>query len=181
MICVKKLHDTYQLNKIIRPLVLLEILSMFLSKSFGYALRGILYVALMEGEKRKVQIGEIADKLSVPKHFLGKIMQQMVKAGLLHSTKGPYGGFTITETTLAQPIIKLVGITDGMDQFKVCLLRLRYCNGASPCPLHNEMEQVKIRMLNLFENTTIGDLMKDNKSSFIKSLSAADDRSLLPM
>jgi Rrf2 family protein len=145
---------------------------MFLSKSFGYALRGILYIALMQDEKRKVQIGEIADKLSVPKHFLGKIMQQMVKKGLLHSTKGPYGGFTVTETTLSQPIIKLVEITDGMDQFKVCLLRLKNCDGTSPCPLHNEMEEVKTRMLNLFENTTVGDLITDNKSSFIKSLSA---------
>jgi DNA-binding IscR family transcriptional regulator len=55
---------------------------MFLSKSFGYALRGILYIAVMQDEERKVQIEEIATKLSVPKHFLGKIMQQVVKAGL---------------------------------------------------------------------------------------------------
>jgi Rrf2 family protein len=68
---------------------------MFLSKSFGYALRGILYIAVMQDENRKVQIDEIATKLSVPKHFLGKIMQQVVKAGLLKSTKGPYGGFSL--------------------------------------------------------------------------------------
>ena len=43
---------------------------MFLSKFFGYALRGILYVALMQDEKRKVQIDEIANKLSVPRHSL---------------------------------------------------------------------------------------------------------------
>ena len=60
---------------------------MFLSKSFGYALRGILYIAVMQDEHRKVQIDEIATKLSVPKHFLGKILQQIVKADLLKLQK----------------------------------------------------------------------------------------------
>ena len=112
---------------------------MILSKSFGYALRGVLYVAKMQGECRRVQIDEIANKLSVPKHFLGKIMQQIVKAGLLRSTKGPYGGFSLAEKTLATPLIKLVEITDGMDQFRTCVLKLKYCDGINPCPLHEEM------------------------------------------
>ena len=98
---------------------------MFFSKSFGYALRGILYVALMQDEHRKVQIGEIAKKLSVPKHFLGKIMQEMVKAGLLQSTKGPYGGFYLSGKTMAAPLIRLVEVTDGMKQFDICALQLR--------------------------------------------------------
>jgi Predicted transcriptional regulator len=67
---------------------------MFLSKSFGYALRGILYIAVMQDEERKVQIEEIATKLSVPKHFLGKIMQQIVKAGLLKSQKALWRVFS---------------------------------------------------------------------------------------
>ena len=146
--------------------------SMFLSKSFGYALRGILYVALMQDENRKVQIDEIAEKLSVPRHFLGKIMQQVVKTGLLQSTKGPHGGFSLTENTLQAPLIKLVQITDGIDQFQVCALKLKYCSGGSPCPLHNEMEQIRTKFLTVFETTTLGDLLTDNKNSFIKSLAA---------
>lgn len=143
---------------------------MFLSKSFGYALRGILYIAIMQDERQKVQIDEIASKLSVPKHFLGKIMQQIVKAGLLKSTKGPYGGFALTSETLNTPVIKLVEITDGMEQFSMCVLNLKYCNGLNPCPLHHEMEEVKRNYLNVFTKNTIGDLLKDSKSDLLKSL-----------
>ena len=143
---------------------------MFLSKSFGYALRGILYVAVMQDEKRKVQIDEIATKLSVPKHFLGKIMQQVVKAGLLKSTKGPYGGFCLVDETLATPVIKIVEITDGMEQFSMCALKLKNCNGLNPCPLHYEMEELKRNFLNVFTKNTIGDLLKDSKSDLLKSL-----------
>ena len=143
---------------------------MFLSKSFGYALRGILYIAVMQDEQRKVQIDEIATKLSVPKHFLGKIMQQIVKAGLLKSTKGPYGGFALTSETLNTPVIKLVEVTDGMEQFSMCVLNLKYCNSLNPCPLHYEMEEVKKNYLNVFSKNTFGDLLKDSKGDLLKSL-----------
>jgi Rrf2 family protein len=143
---------------------------MFLSKSFGYALRGILYIAVMQDEHRKVQIDEIATKLSVPKHFLGKIMQQVVKAGLLKSTKGPYGGFSLAGETLNTSVIKLVEITDGMEQFSLCVLNFKYCNGLNPCPLHYEMEELKRNFLNVFTKNTIGDLLKDSKSDLLKSL-----------
>ncbi len=143
---------------------------MFLSKSFGYALRGILYIAVMQDEKRKVQIDEIATKLAVPKHFLGKIMQQIVKAGLLRSTKGPYGGFCLSAETLATPVIRLVEITDGMEQFSMCVLNFKYCNGLNPCPFHFEMEEIKGNYLSLFTRNTFGDLLKDRKSDILKSL-----------
>ena len=126
----------------------------------------------MQDEYRKVQIEEIATKLSVPKHFLGKIMQQVVKAGLLKSTKGPYGGFSLIDKTLGTPVIKLVEITDGMDQFGICVLKLKYCNGLNPCPLHNEMEEVRNKFLTVFTKNTIGDLMKDSKVDLLKGLVA---------
>ena len=144
---------------------------MILSKSFGYALRGILYVALMQDEKRKVQIEEIASQLSVPRHFLGKIMQQVVKAGLLQSTKGPYGGFSLTDTTLNSPIIRLLEVTDDMEQFNMCVLKLKTCNNNNPCPLHADMQEVRNNMLNIFRQTTVSDLLTDNKKSVIQSIS----------
>lgn len=143
---------------------------MFFSKSFGYALRGILYIAMLQDEQRRIQTDEIAMRLSVPKHFLGKIMQELVKAGLLQSTKGPYGGFSLSETTLSTPLIRLVAITDGLDQFNICVLQLRTCNGVNPCPLHDEVDNIKNRLLQVFNQTTIGDLLNNDKKLFIRSL-----------
>jgi Predicted transcriptional regulator len=63
-------------------------------------------------------------------------------------------------------VIKLVEITDGMEQFKMCVLKLKYCNGLNPCPLHYEMEEAKKNYLNVFNKNTFGDLLKDGKSNF---------------
>lgn len=143
---------------------------MFFSKSFGYALRGVLYVAMMQDEQRKVQIDEIAVKLSVPKHFLGKIMQELVRAGLLQSTRGPYGGFYLTKQTLTTPLIKVLEITDGMKQFDICVLQLRTCDNISPCPLHLEMEKIKTKLMTVLKGTTIANLMSGDKKIFINSI-----------
>jgi len=114
---------------------------MVFSKSFGYALRGVLYVAITSEENRRVQVDEIASRLAVPKHFLAKIMNRVVKEGILDSTKGPFGGFSVNGETLTSPLIRLLRITDGMEQFNTCVLKLRKCNKVNPCPLHYLMKQ----------------------------------------
>src|SRR6266511_3650690 len=101
------------------------IFCMIFSKSFGYALRGTLYVAMMNDEKRKIRIDEMANRLSVPRHFLGKIMNKVAKRGILTSTKGPNGGFTLNNTTLSTSLLTLVESMDGLEQFDECVLRLR--------------------------------------------------------
>ena len=144
--------------------------NMVLSKSFGYALRGILYVSMMSDEQRKISIEEIARRLSVPRHFLGKIMKAVVKAGILSSTRGQQGGFFINERTLKTPLINVIILTEGKSYFNTCLLSLRNCNAANPCPMHTKVEKFKNDLMDLYCQTTIGDLLKDNKPEFIKSI-----------
>jgi len=127
-------------------------------------------VALLKEENRNVQIEEIATKLSVPKHFLGKIMQQLARAGFLNSVKGPNGGFSVNEKTLDLPLSKLMKITNDLNQFGYCVLELKNCNNTNPCPLHAEMEKIKSNMLQVFQNTTIKDLLSGNKNAIIKSI-----------
>jgi Rrf2 family iron-sulfur cluster assembly transcriptional regulator len=143
---------------------------MVFSKSFGYALRGTLYVALMSDDRKRIQVDEIAKKLSVPKFFLGKIMNKIVKEGILNSTKGPYGGFSINSGTLQTSLMTLIGVTDGTEQFSSCLLHFRQCNPQTPCPLHIEMEQNRRHFRTVLINTTIADLLKQNRGELILSI-----------
>ena len=125
---------------------------------------------MISEENRRVQVDEIANRLVVPKHFLAKIMNRVVKEGILDSTKGPYGGFSINDETLSSPLIRLLKITDGMEQFNTCVLRLRKCNKANPCPLHFLMEQNREDLLNNFSGTTVADLLKMDRNILIGSI-----------
>ena len=146
---------------------------MFFSKSFGYALRGVLYVAIKSEENRKVRVEEIAKRLSVPRHFLGKVMNRIVKECILNSTKGPYGGFSINQETLTAPLIRLLRITDGMEQFNNCVLKLKKCNSKNPCPLHLYMEKSRDELLRIFSQTTVADLLSQDKKMLIQSIATA--------
>lgn len=143
---------------------------MFFSKSFGYAIRGILYVAMLSEEKKRIQIDEIAQRLAVPKHFLGKILNKVAKEGILDSTKGPYGGFSINQNTFSTPLIKVVEVTEGLEQFSVCALGLRKCNAANPCPVHSHVESIRADLKRAFTETTINNLLTENKPGLIRSI-----------
>lgn len=143
---------------------------MIFSKSFGYALRGILYVSMMSDENRKIRIDEMANRLSVPRHFLGKIMNKVVKKGILNSTKGPNGGFCLNATTLDTSLITLVELTDGLEQFDSCVIRQKKCNEEHPCPLHYQTVAYRNNLFKTFSDTNIGSLLKQDKPEFIQSI-----------
>ena len=155
---------------------------MIFSKSFGYAVRGVLYVALMQKEKRYVQVEEIATGLAVPRHFMGKVLKKLVKEKILLSVKGPSGGFTVHEDTLNVSLIRVINITDGLGSFKTCVLRVKECNRENPCPMHGQVEAVRLKLNKIMTETRIGELLSDNKADFLKSISnAEEDAVLLPV
>ncbi|MGZ5190192.1 MAG: RrF2 family transcriptional regulator [Flavisolibacter sp.] len=136
---------------------------MMFSKSFGYAIRGILYIAIMQDEKRFIQSEEIAQNLTVPKHFMSKILKSLVKDGIISSVKGPTGGFTTNSRTLGVPLMKIFRKTEGEETFETCVLRLNHCNPFHPCPLHSQIENIRQKLDFVLVNTTIEDLLKKNQ------------------
>ena len=143
---------------------------MIFSKSFGYALRGVLYVSMAGENKTMVQLDEIAREMTIPRHFLGKVMKNLVKGGVLSSLKGPYGGFCINEMTMETSLLQLVDMTGEPEEFSSCVLRLRKCNAKNPCPMHLQIESLREQWQILLTSTTIGDLVRKDMPDFIKSI-----------
>jgi len=133
----------------------------------------------MQDEKHYVQVEEIASKLAAPKHFMGKILKKLVKENILMSVKGPSGGFTLMKDTLQLPVMRLAGITDGVDFFEKCVLRVKNCDANNPCPLHYQVVEIRNKLKDVLTNTKIGELLKENKADFIRSLSTADSTAIL--
>jgi len=144
---------------------------MIFSKSFGYALRGILYVSLKSKQSKRVSIEEIAGELAVPRHFLSKIMNKVAKGGILNSAKGIYGGFFTNESTVSTPLIKIFEMIGDEETFTTCALGLRKCNPKNPCPLHNTVVKIRDGLYEKLKTTTIKDLMITEDAELIKSLS----------
>ncbi|MEI6946970.1 Rrf2 family transcriptional regulator [Paraflavisolibacter sp. H34] len=145
---------------------------MMFSKSFGYSVRGMLYIALMQDEKVRVHAEEVAGELGVPKPYMSKILKTMVKEGLLLSVKGPQGGFGASQRTLETTLMDIFKLTDGLGYFNRCALRMDECSSKNPCPMHVHFEQVKSSLRHRLETTTIGQLITGNKAEFIRSIAS---------
>jgi Rrf2 family transcriptional regulator, iron-sulfur cluster assembly transcription factor len=143
---------------------------MLFSKSFGYALRSLLFLAAAEEGKGYIQLNKIAAELNIPRHFLGKIMKRLVKEGVLASQKGPTGGFIITEQTLKTSLLKVVTITGETNHFDSCVLRINKCNTKNPCPMHDKAQLLRAQWMDLLSSTTVGDLLKKGQPDFLKSI-----------
>lgn len=142
---------------------------MLFSKSFGYALRGILYVALKAGE-RPVALDDMAQALGVPRHFMAKIMKRVVQQKILDSLKGPTGGFSLNASTLNRPLIDVYKVTDRSEELEQCVLSRGPCNTENPCRLHNKVLPLKTPLNEILYDTTISDLLQGNNQELLQSL-----------
>lgn len=130
------------------------------SKSCKYAMRAVLYLALHGSEEKKLGVKEIADELNVPKHFLAKLLQQLSKNQLISSTKGPSGGFYLSEQNRMTSLRKVVETIDGPEVFNTCILGLPVCSSENPCPLHFKALAYREGLLEVVEDRNVEELAR---------------------
>ena len=136
-----------------------------LSNTCKYAIRAVIYLAVNENEGKRIGIKQIANDLSIPSPFLGKILQQLAKQKILASTKGPNGGFGLEKPAEQITLMDIVEIIDGTNVFDSCLLGLAICKGdpdkQSLCPMHPVSDPVRQQLQELFSAHTVGELAHD--------------------
>lgn len=133
------------------------------STSCHYGLQAMIYIALHSTNDKNVDLGQIAEKQEIPKHFLSKILQMLVKRGLLNSMKGPTGGFSLKRPADEITLIEVIDAIDGLDVFTQCGIGFKRCDDDHPCPIHNEYKQVRNNIRELFETKTLLELSEDIK------------------
>ena len=134
---------------------------MFFSKSFSYAIRAIIYLASKEKDRTRVQLDEIADSLAIPRFFLAKVMNRLVKEGLLSSVKGHGGGFCVNDQTLQLTLGRLLDSMGEMLPMQKCLLQLGACDERQPCAVHHRVAPLRAEWLTLLNAISIRDLLED--------------------
>ena len=134
-------------------------MSILLSKSSEYALQAILYIASLEEEK-PVQQQEISRILNIPSAFLGKILQLLVREGILLSFKGKSGGFLLSKPTKEIHLYDIIKIIEGKDFLEGCFFGFPGCQEEAPCPLHNHWKKEKENIINMLKESNLKELGK---------------------
>ena len=135
---------------------------MLLSKSCVYGLRASLFIA-SQSNGEYISIREMSEKLDISFHFLTKTLQELTKAGLMESQKGPKGGVRLTRPGSEISLFEIVVAIDGFDLFTECALGLPGCGTEKPCPLHEKWAGTRENMREMLEETTLVELAHKGK------------------
>lgn len=124
----------------------------------------MIYIACHSTKNKNVELSEIAEEQEIPKHFLSKILQLLVKHKLLESMKGPTGGFKLSRPSKEVTLIEVVEAIDGLDIFSQCGIGFRECDETDPCVIHDDYKKIRERVYHLFKNKTLEGLREDLKN-----------------
>lgn len=131
------------------------------STSCHYGLQAMLYIAMYSSTDKNVGLIEIAENQEIPKHFLSKILQELVKNELIDSMKGPNGGFKLRKSADQITLIQIIEAIDGMGVFTQCGIGFKKCSDKHPCPIHHDFKKVRDKVQDLFEKKTLKELIKE--------------------
>lgn len=119
----------------------------------------MLYIAMHSSKDDNVGLIEIAENQEIPRHFLSKILQQLVKAGLLESMKGPNGGFKLSKKPEKITLLQIIKAIDGLDIFTQCGIGFKKCSDDHPCPIHHDYKTVRDKVYELFKKKTLKEVI----------------------
>ena len=85
---------------------------MRVSRSTGYALLAVGFIAKHQG-KGVVLSQAISKEYDIPLEYLLKILQQLVRASVLRSKRGPRGGFSLAKTPPKITMLEIIEAVDG--------------------------------------------------------------------
>jgi len=135
----------------------------FLSKSSQYAIQAIMFLAVQPIDEPVFQ-RDIAKALDIPNHFLGKILQILVKHNLVLSHKGINGGFIVNKEAGKITLETIVKIIDGDHFLDGCVVGFPHCSDEVPCPIHNDWVAAKNTIVNIFEQKDINQFSEELQS-----------------
>lgn len=127
-----------------------------LPKTAEYALRAT--VCLARGQLRTESASQLAEETKVPRRYLHKVLQDLVRAKLVRSQSGPGGGYTLMRPAEKITILDVVSAVAPVERIRRCPLGLP--SHTRLCPLHAELDRVYASMETALASVTIAQLLR---------------------
>jgi len=111
--------------------------------------------------------GEIAQAIDAPANYLGKMLQSLVRQGILISQKGLGGGFKLARDPKEITLYEVVEVIDNLSRLSGCCLGRSKCSGDNPCPLHKQWGRIRDNYLAMLHDFTLADLASHTHGSLM--------------
>jgi Rrf2 family protein len=128
-----------------------------------YSLKALAHLAGLE-PGATTQATEIADSNNIPKKFLDAILGELRNAGIVHSRKGPGGGYSLARAPSEIKIGYVIRTIDGPLAPIACASRTAYrpcrdCADVKGCTVRLMMTRVRDAMSDVLDRVTLADMI----------------------
>ena len=127
-----------------------------ISEGSNLAIHALAYLVSME-DGIPTTVTRMAEDLRVSKDHLGKVMQRLVRQGMVNSRRGPKGGFTMAQDPQTIALLQVVEAIDGPMTAPSCLLGKPVCQGGS-CVMSGLAAKVHAQVIKVLKETRLSDL-----------------------
>lgn len=143
-----------------------------LSKKADYALIAMKHLALnasrAEARMREGGAGaasasarEIAEQYDIPIELLAKVLQRLVRTGLLASTQGTRGGYTLSRPSKSISVADVIQAIDGPFTVTACSTEKHDCEQYSKCSVRDPLWQIRERIVAALGTVTLSEMAAD--------------------
>lgn len=129
-----------------------------LPKIAEYALRAVACMA--NKPEFPLSADLLAEQTKVPRRYLHKVLQDLVRAELVSSRSGPGGGYTLAVAVRKISILDVVNAVAPLVRIRECPLGLK--SHTSLCPLHKELDRAYAATEKAFAGVTLEQLLKSS-------------------
>jgi Rrf2 family protein len=114
---------------------------------------------------------EIAREMDIPDQFLGKIAQQLARAGIIEIVQGPKGGFRLLVSPDKLNLLDVVEVVMGEIFLNDCVMRPDCCARSSLCAVNMVWEKARNQLRETLRVATFDKMLKEQVvSEFVHAL-----------
>ena len=131
-----------------------------LSKKADYALIAMKHLAQKAGAP-STSAREIAEQYDIPIELLAKVLQRLVRTGLLASTQGTRGGYTLSRAPKLISVADVIQAIDGPFTVTACSSDNNDCEQYSKCSVRDPLWQIRERIVAALGTVTLSEMAAD--------------------
>ena len=132
-----------------------------LNKKVEYALIALVEMDTTDNQMELVTAKSLAERFHIPSEILGKVLQLMVKTGLLFSVQGVKGGYTLARPLSEISILQLINAIEGEIALASCLHDdAEKCAQYDYCTIRTPLEVVQSELEDFFSRITVQDIKR---------------------
>src|SRR6188508_1242202 len=117
-----------------------------LSKKADYALIAMKHLANKDTGPTSACAREIAEQYDIPIELMAKVLQRLVRTGLLVSTQGTRGGYTLSRPSASISVADVIEAIDGPFTVTACSSDKHDCDQYSKCSIRDPLWQIRERI-----------------------------------